>query len=40
VAPAGWIFIKFDIGKFINICQETPDFVKIGQKYWALYMKT
>jgi hypothetical protein len=23
----------------MKICRETPDLVKIGQKYWPLHMK-
>jgi hypothetical protein len=25
---------------FMKICQANPDLVEIGQKFWALYMKT
>jgi hypothetical protein len=32
--------VTFDIGDFMKICGETPNLVKIGQKYLALYMKT
>jgi hypothetical protein len=39
-APIGRIFMKLDIGNFTKICRETPDLVKIGQKYRALYTKT
>jgi len=28
------------LGTFKKICRETPNLVKIGQKYRALYMKT
>ena len=31
---------NFMMGTSIKICRETPNFVKIEQKYWALYMKT
>ena len=39
-APTGRIFGKFYTGTFTKICCETPNLVKIGQQYWALYMKT
>jgi len=28
------------LGTFMKICQGTPNFVKIKQKYQAIYMKT
>jgi hypothetical protein len=28
------------LGIFINICREIQILVKIGHKYWALYVKT
>jgi hypothetical protein len=39
VALTGRIFVKFGIGDFReNLSRETPDLVKMGQKYRALYM--
>jgi hypothetical protein len=32
-APTEQISVEFDIGDFIKICQETPNLVKIRQKY-------
>jgi hypothetical protein len=32
--------MKFDIANFLDICQEKPAVIKIGQKCPALYMKT
>lgn len=34
LAPTEWTFMKFDTGYFY------PHFIKTGQKYWALYVKT
>jgi hypothetical protein len=31
---------NFDIGDFMKICPENPNFVKIWQKYRELYIKT
>jgi len=32
--------VKYDIGEFyMNICREIPNFVKIGQHYWEIYIK-
>ena len=25
---------------FVKICQANPDFVEIGETFWAIYMKT
>ena len=33
------IFMQFDTETFMEICQENPYLVKIGQKYQILYMK-
>jgi hypothetical protein len=33
------IFMEFDTGDFIQRCRENPNFVKMGQKYEARYMK-
>ena len=35
-----WIFVKFNIGAFINVCRKTPDLVKVLQQYRKIYMKT
>ena len=32
------LFWKTDVAEFINICSETLNLVKIGQKHWALHM--
>jgi hypothetical protein len=33
--------VEIDTGDFyMTVCQETPNLIKIGQKYVALYMKT
>jgi hypothetical protein len=41
VAPTGRNFVKYDTGVLnANICRETPDLVKIGQKYQAFYSNT
>jgi hypothetical protein len=39
-ACTGRIFGKLILGYCMEICQENPNLVKIGQKYWALYLKT
>jgi len=33
--PTGQISVKFSIGRFIKICLETLNVVKMGQEYWA-----
>jgi hypothetical protein len=40
VAPTGQIYVKFDIGNFMQICQDIQNLVKTEQKCPALYMKT
>lgn len=35
----GRIFGKLILGSCMEICRENPNLVKIGQKYWTLYMK-
>ena len=39
VSPTGWIYVRFDVRDFSNICQ-IPGFVKISQKCRALYIVT
>ena len=39
-ACTGRIFGKLILGSCMEICQESPNLVKIGQKYSALCMKT
>jgi len=42
-SATGRISSKFDIGgggDIMKICGENPNWVKVGQKYWALYNKT
>ena len=36
----GWISMKPILGTSTKICQETPNLVKIRQKYQAFHMKT
>ena len=31
---SGYIFVKYDIGAFFNICEENWNLINIGQKYW------
>jgi hypothetical protein len=38
-SPIEWISVKLILGTSIKICQETPNLVKIRQKYQALHMK-
>ena len=39
--PIRHIFVEIDTGYFyMKVRQETPNLVKTGQKYVALYMKT
>jgi hypothetical protein len=38
-APTGRISVKFDFGDFCENLSKNPDLVKIGQNYWALYVK-
>jgi hypothetical protein len=37
--PTGWGFVLI-LDSFPKICQETPNLVKIAQKYMALYNNT
>jgi hypothetical protein len=39
MAPEGFLWYLI-LGTFTKICIETPDLVKMGQKYWAIYMET
>lgn len=38
-APTGQIFVDYDFEDFMELCQETPNLIKIRKKYQALYMK-
>jgi len=39
-SPTGWVCVILIFGTSTKICRETPDLVKIRQKYQALRKKT
>ena len=40
LACTGRFFGKLILGSSMEMCRENPNSIKIGQKYWALYMNT
>jgi hypothetical protein len=36
MAPDGFLYLI--LGTFTKICLETPNLVKMGQNYWAIYV--